>query len=130
MPIFSSNSSWTNQAKSQTSKQPDPVRKGGLFSSRSWTSQVNRNDKRCPPIGDCKVKQTLMASAAEQRLWGVRTPKEVKAAKALAAKISRQQRAGRTPSKWPYAGSYQPLKDEKGKGKNKGKNAKTRARGR
>ena len=51
-----------------------------------------------------------MASAAEQSLWGVRTKKEVAQAKKRGSKIASQQRAGKSPAKWPYAGKYDPTK--------------------
>src|SRR5690242_5702859 len=87
--------------------------RGGLFRpTNSWGAQVKTHEirKRCPPIEDCPVKQSLMASAAEQKLWGVKTKKEVRTAKAKAARIAKQQRAGRKTDTWPYKGKYDPTK--------------------
>ena len=108
MGLFSSKNSWTEQAK-------QPKSGGGMFggTSKNWSkraSQKNKSRKTCPPVTDCGVKQSLMASAAEQKLWGVRTKKEVGQAKQRAAKIARQQRAGRKTDAWPYAGKYDPTK--------------------
>lgn len=90
---------------------------GALFGSKSWTNEAKNAAvrKKCPPVVDCPVKQTLMASAAEQRKWGVRTKSEVRQARRLAAKITEQQRHGRRTAKWPYAGSYDPTR-QKGRG--------------
>lgn len=44
---------------------------------------------------DCKVKQSLMASAKEQQLWGVKTKKEVAKAKKEADQVAKQQKADR-----------------------------------
>ncbi len=74
MGIFGSSKSWTEQAK-------QPKSGGGLLggTSKEWSkraAQKNRSRKTCPPVTDCGIKQSLMASAAEQSLWGVKTKKE------------------------------------------------------
>jgi hypothetical protein len=92
---------------------------GALFNNPSWGAQARNAEarKRCPPIEDCPVKQSLMASAAEQRKWGVRTKSEVRTATRLARKITQQQRAGRQADAWPYKGRYTPVKPARGRGR-------------
>lgn len=111
---------WLNNSKSWTDQAKTP-KQGGLFggTSKNWSkraSQKAKSKKTCPPVTDCPVKQSLMASAAEQRLWGVRTKKEVVKAKRLAGQIAARQKAGRRAPAWPYAGTYNPTK-QKGRGR-------------
>lgn len=106
MGFLNSKNSWSAQAKTESNKT-------GLLGSKTWSAQAkkaNKAKKTCPPVTDCKVKQSLMASAAEQKLWGVKTKKEVTQAKQLANKIASQQKAGRKQARWPYAGTYDPTK--------------------
>lgn len=88
---------------------------GRLLNDPSWGRQAKNAEarKRCPPIDDCPVKQSLMASAAEQRKWGVRTKSEVRKASRLARTITQRQRAGRNAPAWPYGGTYNPAKKKK-----------------
>lgn len=77
MGIFSSNSSWTNQAKANTNEwKCAPQRSSFLGSKKAWTNQSrHRNQMRKDQIktGKGKPQRTLMGHVADQKSIQKRT---------------------------------------------------------
>lgn len=118
MPIFSSGKSWSSQGSGP----------GGLFHS----------NKRCPPVDDCAVKNFVIdgrrvtARGKKQIAHMAALQKKARQKEKQAQADARREAKRNPPPKrgggWPFAGSYDPAKNDKNaKGK---QNTKGRARGR
>jgi hypothetical protein len=62
---------------------------GALTGSKSWTAQARNAEvrRRCPPVRDCDVKNTLMGG-------------------------SKPKKKAEPEKKWPNKGSYDPAKSK------------------